>query len=629
MATAPKRKAASKAKRKARAGKKAAPKRKAAAKVKSRAGKKAAPKRKAAAKAKSRAGTKARSKRRVAAKSKAKAKRKAGSKASARTKARSKAGIKTKSRARSKVARKAAPKARAKARPKIAAKAGRKTAPKAKTKRRTPARPRTPAASAAPKAATPTPPVPKPALFAAETPKPTPARTESPAPKPAASKPAAGSAPGKLRPARSGAKTIVLFPEAAFGPALNCVGIAQQLTKMGHNPVFVCDKGFKGVFEKYGFEENLVDMSGGMSDEEIAKFWANFIAGHLPHFRLSPIEQIPTYVVPVWEAIVDSAILAEDGLNAHLQRIRPDVTCVDNVILFPAIKRTGRPWIRIISCSENEIPDPDIPPHLSGCHENDKDCFKAYQEAFLKHIEPTHVRFNDFLRKLGEEPYPQGEFFETSPWMNLLLYPQPLQFKRRHPLASTRFQYLEGCVRDEGSYTVPDFPGHDDQPLIYVSFGSLGAADVDLYKRMIALFGTLPYRFLMNVGDYKDQYTEVPGNVHLESWYPQPAVIPHVDLFIHHGGNNSFNEALYFGKPALIMPFCWDGLDNAARIHDTGYGEQLPRYTWTDEELAGTIERLLGDEAMRQRLANVSRRMQAAKGAEKAAQIIARIAAMS
>ena len=39
-------------------------------------------------------------------------------------------------------------------------------------------------------------------------------------------------------------KTIVLFPEAAFGPALNCVGIAQRLKSMGHNPVFVCDKGF-------------------------------------------------------------------------------------------------------------------------------------------------------------------------------------------------------------------------------------------------------------------------------------------------------------------------------------------------------------------------------------------------
>lgn len=421
-------------------------------------------------------------------------------------------------------------------------------------------------------------------------------------------------------------KTIVLFPEAAFGPALNCVGIAQRLKAMGHNPVFVCDKGFKGVFEKYGFEENLVDMSGGMSDEEIAKFWVNFIAEKQPHFRLSPIEQLPTYVIPVWEAIVDSAIIAEDGLRAHLERIKPDLVAVDNVILFPAIKKAGCPWVRIISCSENEIPDPDIPPHLSGCHEDDKEGFRKFDERFLELVKPTHARFNEFMVKQGEEPYPLGQFFEASPTMNMLLYPKPLAFKRRFPLDPKQFQYLEGCVRDEGTYEVPQFASHNDKPLIYVSYGSLGAADIDLYKNLIAAFARLPYRFLMNVGDYIGEYSDVPGNVHLASWYPQPAVIPHVDLFIHHGGNNSFNEALYFGKPAIIMPFCWDGLDNAARIHDTGYGEQLPRYTWTEAELGATIDRLLNDRAMKQRLNEVARHMQAAKGTEKAANILAEIA---
>ena len=424
----------------------------------------------------------------------------------------------------------------------------------------------------------------------------------------------------------SSGKTIVLFPEAAFGPALNCVGIAQKLKAAGHNPVFVCDKGFKGVFAGYGFEENLVDMSGGMSDEEIAKFWANFIAEKQPHFRLSPIDQLPTYVIPVWEAIVDSAVIAEDGLNAHLQRIKPDLIAVDNVILFPAIKRAGCPWVRIISCSENEIPDPDIPPHLSGCHENDKQGFKEFDDRFLELVKPVHARFNEFLEKVGHAPYPLGQFFEASPHMNLLLYPKPLAFKRRTSLDPKQFQYLEGCVRDEGQYEVPQFKSNNDKPLIYVSYGSLGAADVDLYKRLITAFAKLPYRFLMNVGDYIDEYSDVPGNVHLESWYPQPAVIPHVDLFIHHGGNNSFNEALFFAKPAIIMPFCWDGLDNAARIHDTGYGDQLPRYTWTEEQLAAMIERLLKDKTMAGKLADVAKHMQAAKGTDKAAKILAEIA---
>ena len=39
-------------------------------------------------------------------------------------------------------------------------------------------------------------------------------------------------------------KTIAFFPEAAFGPALNSVGIAQQVEKLGHKAVFICDKGF-------------------------------------------------------------------------------------------------------------------------------------------------------------------------------------------------------------------------------------------------------------------------------------------------------------------------------------------------------------------------------------------------
>ena len=64
---------------------------------------------------------------------------------------------------------------------------------------------------------------------------------------------------------------------------------------------------------------------------------------------------------------------------------------------------------------------------------------------------------------------------------------------------------------------------------------------------------------LFNVGDYESEYDAVPDNVQIASWYPQPSVISQSDAVIHHGGNNSFNECLYFGKPALIMPYVWDG----------------------------------------------------------------------
>ncbi len=171
-------------------------------------------------------------------------------------------------------------------------------------------------------------------------------------------------------------KTIAFFPEGAFGPALNSVGIAQACRDLGHRAVFICDPGFGGVFAGYGFEEFPVNMSEPMEPEEMAKYWSDFINGHIPNFAKPPYEQIDTYVKACWAAIVDTALWAEKELPGILNQIQPDLICIDNVVLFPAAKRFGVPWARIISCSENEIPDPDIPPHLSGCGAADKACFQ-------------------------------------------------------------------------------------------------------------------------------------------------------------------------------------------------------------------------------------------------------------
>jgi MGT family glycosyltransferase len=418
---------------------------------------------------------------------------------------------------------------------------------------------------------------------------------------------------------------IAFFPEAAFGPALNSVGIAQACQKLGHEPVFLCDPGFVSVFEGYGFPAHGVPMSEPMAPEESAKYWADFINGHIPNFRKSPYEQIDNYVKDCWEAIVSTAVWAEKSLPAVLAEVQPDLICIDNVILFPATKRYGVPWVRIISCSENEIPDPAIPPHLSGCGQDDRACFAAYTARFNEVVAPIHRQFNAFLTECGEEPYPPGEFFEPSPWLNLLLYPEPVKFHRSQPLDPERFQYLEGCVREEAPYEVPAFAANADKPLVYVSFGSLGAGDTDLLKRLIAAFAKLPYRALVNVGDYLSEYDPPPPNVHLASWYPQPSLIPQVDAVIHHGGNNSFTECLYFGKPAIIMPYVWDGHDNATRVHETRHGLKMPRYDWSEADLAKNLETLLTDPGIKANLARASAHMRGRSGTEKAAALLDRL----
>jgi MGT family glycosyltransferase len=414
---------------------------------------------------------------------------------------------------------------------------------------------------------------------------------------------------------------IAFFPEASFGAALNCVGIAQELERMGAEPVFLCHPGFGGVFADYGFKEYRLAGDGRPAEATAAETWQTFIRVHLPHFDLSPADQLDAYVAPTWDAIVDSAIAVEAELQDVLARIRPDAVVLDNVILFPAIARAGCPWVRVISCAETELPDPLVPPYLSGLAPEDRDGIAAFRRAYARATDPAHRRYNRLRRAAGLSPLPRGEFLEPSPVLNLLLAPSAVRYPRAVPLPEDLFVFLEGCVRREVAMDIPTLPMNRG-PLVYLSFGSLGAIDTGLIGRMIDTFAGIEARFVVNVGAFGEHYDRVPDNVYLGDWFPQPSVVAQSALFIHHGGNNSFCEALYHGVPSLIMPYCWDGHDNAQRAVATGTGRHMHRSDWQPDELRAAIEDLLGDAALRSRLATISARMKADPGTTRAAKAI-------
>lgn len=418
---------------------------------------------------------------------------------------------------------------------------------------------------------------------------------------------------------------IAFFPEASYGAALNCVGIAQQLRQLGAQPVFICHPGFSGVFAQYGFTEyQLADDSQALKTD-----WTDFINHHQTAFRQPPALQLASYVQPTWNAIVDSAIAVEQPLRQLLNRLRPDVIVLDNVVMFPAIATSGVPWVRIISCAETELPDPAIPPYLSGLGLAQRADWPHFQQEYAKAAAPAHKRFAALMSACGLTPPPAPVFLPPAPDLNLLLAPEIIRYHRDQTLDKKRFIYLDGCMRQEETYQPPAFATCQSAPLVLTSFGSLGAMDVALIKRMISVFADMPYRFIVNAGPWRDEYTEIPDNVFVDDWLPQAAVVAQASLFIHHGGNNSFCEALYFGVPSLLMPYCWDGHDNARRAVETSVGRFLPRYDWTSQQLTEAIEALLHDQDMQTRLRANALTMQAHNGARMAAERILRLAPRS
>jgi MGT family glycosyltransferase len=161
-------------------------------------------------------------------------------------------------------------------------------------------------------------------------------------------------------------------------------------------------------------------------------------------------------------------------------------------------------------------------------------------------------------------------------------------------------------------------------PLVYLSLGSLGSADVALMQGLIDTLGATRHRVIVSMGPQHDEL-RLAGNMAGAEFLPQTSILPHVDAVITHGGNNTVTEALYFGKPMLLLPLFWDQYDNAQRIHETGFGVRLDTYGHAPEELTGAVDGLLEDGGLRARLDATSRRLRSAPGTVTAADAIERV----
>src|SRR6476619_708861 len=147
-------------------------------------------------------------------------------------------------------------------------------------------------------------------------------------------------------------KTIVFFPEGAFGPTTHCVGIGAVLRERGHRVVFVIEESFAGTLEDKGFEERLMRLAPPPEhEEEPGQFWKDFIRDTAPVFRKSTFDQLSEFIAPTWQALIDGARYVDDRLVEIFDELAPDAIVEDNVCAFPAIPAGDRPWVRIVSCN--------------------------------------------------------------------------------------------------------------------------------------------------------------------------------------------------------------------------------------------------------------------------------------
>jgi UDP:flavonoid glycosyltransferase YjiC (YdhE family) len=418
--------------------------------------------------------------------------------------------------------------------------------------------------------------------------------------------------------------TILFMPESAYGPTNNCIGIGDLLRRRGHHVVFAAEASWQGKLAPLGFTEDLVNLSppaSGTADP--GQFWKDFVRDTAPEFRKPTIEQLETWIRPVWEELISGARYCQGQLAGIIDRVRPDVIVEDNVVEFPALRTAGVPFTRIVSCNPLEMKDPGLPPTFSGYPSADPSDWAKFRAEYERVHRPLWKQFDEWVRDQGAPGLPELEFISEGD-LNLYVYPEVADYPRPRPLGPGWLRLDSSVRHTDGGFTFPPRLAERDGSLIYFSLGSLGSADVELMRRVLDCLAKTAHRYIVSKGPLHAEI-ELADNMEGAEFLPQTSIIPLVDLVITHGGNNTTTECLHFGKPMIVLPLFWDQYDNAQRMQELGYGVRLDTYRFGDAELHAAVDRLVADAELRARLTAAGATIRARDGVRRAADAIERL----
>lgn len=237
--------------------------------------------------------------------------------------------------------------------------------------------------------------------------------------------------------------------------------------------------------------------------------------------------------------------------------------------------------------------------------------------------------FADFLRRHApDRPVPPRAFALTSPHAAVLNYPP---FPWLPPLPEgPELVFLGHC-------TEPD--RLDDawldrirgRRLVLVALGTFLSARDDVLRTAVTGALRVPDVTVVVAGGARVAALAdlaADPRVLLEPVVPQRALLPHVAAIVHHGGNNTFTEAIEAGVPALVLPFSSDQFCVAHDAERSGAGVCLDPNTLTAGQVDTALRGLL-DHGRTARLRGLRDDVRAAgpdRGAARLAEVLDRAA---
>lgn len=134
------------------------------------------------------------------------------------------------------------------------------------------------------------------------------------------------------------------------------------------------------------------------------------------------------------------------------------------------------------------------------------------------------------------------------------------------------------------------------RPRVYLTLGTVSFGAIEVIRRAASEIGCLDVELLVAVGPAGDPSLlgDLPANVRLERFIAQSAVLPRVDLIVHHGGTGTVLAALEAGIPQVILPQGADQPYNAELLVAAGAARSQTNEAYQPGSITAMVEPLLG-----------------------------------
>lgn len=388
---------------------------------------------------------------------------------------------------------------------------------------------------------------------------------------------------------------LVISPDFAshYGP-LAVLGRAARAE--GIRVVVATGAGMRTRAEADGFEWRFLQLSAtsndGLVDESpaINRFIDATRSGAIATIRRQALDREHDLLWEPERIGVEIAKLCDD--------LDPDQVLVDHVSFGSTLgmHATARPYVTLVPGHPSQLPlgrdRYGIPTTWPACLQPDQDELSEL-EALVDRVTATFTaRWNRALASLAPHANPVADAFRIHGRRVLYNSTAALHDASRCVELPVDHRFVGPLVRDEELPSdLRSWAGrNDERAQVYVALGTFLSLRSDVLHRIVAALGQVDARAAVATGSTAvGSLGPIPPDWLIAPQLPQVALLQGADLALHHGGNNSVQEALAAGVRQIVLPFSTDQFANAADLERAGAADVLAPNTATVAELADTI----------------------------------------